>query len=143
LYWTPLDRLGFSATLEHGRHTGTVPPNGAPLFNYTDLTIERLPIELRYFSPTGLTLSFRTSHIKEHGTFVMSTPTPGTLAPGVDRFWLLDAFVGYRLPNRRGLLSLNADNLLDRHFRFQDVDPEDSSLIPERLISFRFTLSFD
>jgi tetratricopeptide (TPR) repeat protein len=143
VYWTPHDRLGFSAKLEHGRYTGTLPLNGIPLFNSSDMTIERLPIELRYFSPTGLMLGFRTSHIKEHGTFVMTTPIPGTLAPGEDRFWLLDAFVGYRLPNRRGLLSLNADNLLDRRFRFQDVDPEDTSLIPERLISFRFTLSFD
>ncbi|MEO8466112.1 MAG: TonB-dependent receptor, partial [Gammaproteobacteria bacterium] len=142
-YWTPHDRLGFSATLEHGRYTSTVPANGMPLFNYTGLTIERLPLELRYFSPTGLTLGFRTSHIKEHGTFVANTPVPGALEAGADRFWLLDAFVGYRLPNRRGLLSLNADNLMDRRFRFQDVDPEDTSLIPERLISFRFTLSFD
>ncbi len=142
-YWTPHDRLGFSAKLEHGRHSGTLPLNGIPLFNYSDLTIERLPVELRYFSPNGLMLGFRTSHIKEHGTFQMSTSPPGTLEPGADRFWLLDAFVGYRLPNRHGLLSLNADNLLDRRFRFQDVDPEDTSLIPERLISFRFTLSFD
>jgi len=88
-------------------------------------------------------LGFRTSHIEEHGTFVANSPIPGTLEPGADRFWLLDAFVGYRLPNRRGLLSLNADNLLDRRFQFQDVDPEDTSVIPERLISFRFTLSFD
>jgi len=143
LYWTPHDRLGLSAKLEHGRYASTLPLKGIPLFNYSDLTIERLPIELRYFSPTGLMLGFRTSHVRDHGTFVMSTPIPGTLAPGEDRFWLVDAFVGYRLPNRRGLLSLNADNLLDRRFRFQDVDPEDTSLIPERLISFRFTLSFD
>jgi outer membrane receptor protein involved in Fe transport len=73
----------------------------------------------------------------------MTTPVPDTLAPGADRFWLVDAFVGYRLRNRRGLLSLNADNLLDRRFRFQDVDPEDTTLIPERLLSLRFTLSFD
>ncbi len=142
LYWAPHDRLGFSATLEHG-HYLSPPINGTPLFNYSDLTIDRLPIELRYFSPTGLVLGFRTSHIRDHGTFVINTPTRDVLQPGTDSFWLLDAFVGYRLPNRRGLLSLNADNLLDRRFRFQDVDPEDSSLIPERLISFRFTLSFD
>jgi outer membrane receptor protein involved in Fe transport len=142
LYWTPHDRLGFSAKLEHGRYL-SAPINGTPLFNYSDLTIERLPIELRYFSPTGLVLGFRTSHIRDHGTFVTNTPTRDVLEPGEDRFWLVDAFVGYRLPNRRGLLSLNADNLLDRRFRFQDVDPEDTSLIPERLISFRFTLSFD
>jgi outer membrane receptor protein involved in Fe transport len=61
----------------------------------------------------------------------------------VDRFFILDAFVGYRLPHRRGLLSLNADNLLNERFQFQDIDPTNPSLIPERLLSFRFTLAFD
>jgi hypothetical protein len=55
----------------------------------------------------------------------------------------MDAFVGYRLPNRRGLLSLNAENLLDESFQYQDVDPTNPSLFPERLISFRFTLAFE
>jgi TonB dependent receptor len=142
LYWTPHDRLSFTAKLQHGRYTSP-PINGTPLFNYSDLTVERLPIELRYFAPSGWMLGFRMSHIREHGTFVTNTPSRDVLAPGEDRFSLVDAFVGYRLPNRHGLLSLNADNLLDRRFRFQDVDPEDTSLIPERLISFRFTLSFD
>src|SRR6185503_6297418 len=132
VYWTPHDRIGFSAKLEHSRYSSSPTLNGIPLFNYSDLTIERVPIELRYFSPSGLVLGFRTSHIRDRGTFVMTTPVPDTLAPGADRFWLVDAFVGYRLRNRRGLLSLNADNLLDRRFRFQDVDPEDTTLIPER-----------
>jgi outer membrane receptor protein involved in Fe transport len=88
-------------------------------------------------------LGVRTSRIEDHGIFATNTPTGRSLEPGADRFWLLDAFVGYRLPNRRGFLSLNADNLLDRRFRFQDADPEDTSLVPERLLSFRFTLAFD
>jgi hypothetical protein len=65
------------------------------------------------------------------------------MARDAERFWVLDAFVGYRLPNRRGLLSLNADNLLVESFRFQDIDPTNPSLFPERLISFRFTLAFE
>ena len=68
---------------------------------------------------------------------------PAALAPGEDRFWVVDAFVGYRLAKRRGLLSLNADNLLDEDFHFQDIDPTNPSLFPERLISLRFTLAFD
>ena len=56
---------------------------------------------------------------------------------------VLDAFVGYRLPNRRGLLSLAADNVLDESFQFQDVDASNPSLFPERVISFRFTLAFE
>jgi hypothetical protein len=142
LYWTPTDRLGVSAKLEHGRYRNA-PNDPMPLFGYSALTIERVPLELRYFSPTGLMLGFRTSHIREQGMFTSSTLPPGALEPGHDRFWIVDAFLGYRLPNRRGLLSLNADNLLDQRFRFQDVDPEDSSLIPTRLFSFRFTLAFD
>ena len=143
LYWTPTDRLGLQRQarawpLRELRRSIPYPP-----FGYSTLTIERLPLELRYFSPTGLMLGFRTSRIRDHGMFSSSTLPPNEVEPGQDRFWLVDAFVGYRLPNRRGLLSLNADNLLDRRFRFQDVDPEDSSLIPERLISFRFTLAFD
>ncbi|HVY66417.1 MAG TPA: FecR domain-containing protein [Gammaproteobacteria bacterium] len=142
VYWTPRPRLALSARYEHTNNTGP-PLAGYPLFNYTQLTIERLPIEVRYFSPSGLVLGFRTSHISDSGMFVMTTPAGRGLEPGADRFWLTDAFVGYRLPNRRGLLSLNANNLLDRRFRFQDVDPENTSLIPERVISFRFTLAFD
>jgi hypothetical protein len=41
------------------------------------------------------------------------------------------------------MLSLNADNLLDEAFQFQDVDPTNPSLFPERLVSLRFTLAFD
>jgi outer membrane receptor for monomeric catechols len=110
------------------------------------MEIERLPIELRYFTPAGLTMGLRASGVHQAGMF--QTPAaspfePGGLAAGQDRFWILDAFIGYRLPNRRGMLSLNADNLLDEAFQFQDVDPTNPSLFPERLVSLRFTLAFD
>ena len=107
---------------------------------------ERLPLEVRYFARGGLTVGARASHVQQEGMFRSAAPSPfdpPTLAPGEDRFWVVDAFVGYRLPNRRGLLSLNADNLLDEDFRFQDIDPTNPSLFPERLISLRFTLAFD
>jgi outer membrane receptor protein involved in Fe transport len=107
---------------------------------------EKLPVEIRYFSRGGLTIGARASHIEQTGEFLtgFATPvSPPPLAAGEDRFWVLDAFVGYRLPNRRGLLSLTADNLLDETFQFQDIDPTNPSLFPERLISFRFTLAFE
>jgi outer membrane receptor protein involved in Fe transport len=68
---------------------------------------------------------------------------PPAFAPGEDRFVTVDAFVSYRLPKRRGSLSLNADNLLDERFSFQDIDPTNPSVFPERLVSFRFTLAFE
>jgi outer membrane receptor protein involved in Fe transport len=49
--------------------------------------------------------------------------------------------VGYRLPKRRGVLSLNVDNLFDRRFRFQDTDPENPTIMPQRMAYFRFTIA--
>jgi outer membrane receptor protein involved in Fe transport len=142
LYWTPHDRVSLSARYERGRYH-SVPPG---LFGYSDMSIERLPIEARYFSPTGFTAGLRASHIRQDGVFLQTAAVPGAppaLAPGNDTFWVLDAFLGYRLPNSRGLLSLSADNLLDERFQFQDVDPETPSVMPERLLSIRFTIAFD
>ena len=118
-----------------------------PLLGYTHMKTERLPVEIRYFSQRG----FRSERARRTcSRAANSKPEPpshrSTLrrsTHGEDRFWVLDAFVGYRLPNRRGLLSLNADNLLDEDFQFQDIDPTNPSLFPERIVSFRFTLAFE
>jgi hypothetical protein len=61
---------------------------------------------------------------------------------------LLDAAVGYRLPKRWGSLSLEAKNILNEHFRYEDISRQltpktgNPRFIPERSILARFTLSF-
>lgn len=43
---------------------------------------------------------------------------------GQDRFWVADASIGYRLPNRYGIVSINIKNVLDEQFQFQQsFDP--------------------
>jgi hypothetical protein len=140
LLWAPRERLSVSARYEQGRYR-----SADAGFGYSSMTTARLPLEIRYFGRGGLTAGARVSRIEQHGLFLAPSlpPLPPSVAPGQDSFSLVDAFIGYRLPNRRGLLSLNADNLLDRQFQFQDVDPLNPSMIPERLFSFRFTLAFD
>lgn len=143
LYWLPLDELSITARYEHGRY-GSEP---IPLLGYSHMKTERLPVEIRYFARKGITVGGRLSRVEQSGEFQTGVaPTPFGPPPfgfGEDRFFIVDAFVGYRLPNRHGLLSLAADNLLDETFQFQDVDPTNPSLFPERLISFKFTLAFE
>jgi hypothetical protein len=143
LHWLPLDALSVAARYEHGRYAS----EPQPLLGYSHMSLDRLPVEVRYFSHRGFTIGGRATHVRQGGEFQSSLlQEPGSLPPlayGEDEFWVLDAFVGYRLPNRRGLLSLNADNLLDEDFQFQDIDPTNPSLFPERLVSFRFTLAFE
>jgi tetratricopeptide (TPR) repeat protein len=139
LYWMPLDALSVTAGYEHGRYSS----EPVELFGYSHMKMARLPLEIRYFARGGLAIGARASHVEQSGEFQTALEVPPPLAPGEDQFVVVDAFVGYRLPNRRGLLSLNADNLLDETFQFQDVDPTNPSLFPERLVSLRFTLAFE
>ena len=72
-----------------------------------------------------------------------------TLNPSTEEFYLVDAAIGYRLPKRRGIISLEGRNLLDEEFLFQDLQLRTSDpftvtrdFIPDRAILARITLNF-
>jgi outer membrane receptor protein involved in Fe transport len=141
LYWTPRADVSFSAGYQSQRFDA----DARSPFGFTHMRIERLPLEARYFSAKGLSAGLTVSRLQQSGEFVDGLTPEGFEAtePGEDDFWIVDASLGYRLPKRRGVLSLNVDNLLDTDFRFQDVDPENPSVMPERIAYFRFTVSFE
>ena len=60
-----------------------------------------------------------------------------------DNFWIVDVSLGYRLPKRYGIVSLGVLNLLDEEFKFQDTDPAQPLIPPERTALLRFTLTID
>jgi hypothetical protein len=61
---------------------------------------------------------------------------------------LLEAAIGYRLPNRRGILSLEGRNLLDEEFFYRNINFQTSEpvyyqrFIPHRTLFLRLTLNF-
>jgi hypothetical protein len=138
LYWFPSSTISVTALYEHGRYSS----EPLPSLGYYHMNTDRLPVEVRYFARGGFTFGARATFVEQSGYFQSAQPQL-PMAYGADSFALLDAFVGYRLPNRRGLLSLTADNLLDEAFQYQDVEPNNPSLFPESVISFRFTLAFE
>jgi outer membrane receptor protein involved in Fe transport len=132
LYWTPTETMTLSAEYQYDR----IEDRPIGLFGFTRMKAQRLPVELRYFGATGFTAGLRVSLVDQEGEFQQA-------GPGQDRFRVVDASIGYRLPKRRGVLSLNVDNLFDESFRFQDIDPENPSIMPERMAYLRFTFAFD
>jgi hypothetical protein len=84
------------------------------------------------------------SYVNQDGEFSSAIPELGTseIVPDEDQFWVVDASVSYRLPKRYGIISLIAKNLFDEEFMFQDMNPRNPLIFPDRLIVFRFTLSF-
>jgi len=97
----------------------------------------RLPLGIRFFSPTGFTAAVRASAIDQRGVFFVR----GEPAEGESRFWVVDAAVGYRIPRRYGRLLFEVKNLGDEAFDFQDLDPGRPRIRSGRVAVLRFVLS--
>ncbi len=140
LYWTPTERLGVSAAYAHENID-----YGALAFSdgYAELETRRLPVSVSWFHAPRLQTRVTASLVDQRGRFTRSLSNPfAEPEPGRDRFTVVDVALSYRLPRRLGKISLEARNLFDKRFKFQDVDPENTRYFPERTLSLRLTMSY-
>jgi tetratricopeptide (TPR) repeat protein len=99
------------------------------------------PTAISYFNPHGIFANLT-------GTFVsQEIDRSGTNNEGIENFFLVDASLGYRLPNRRGIFSVEARNIFDQTFLFRNIsfrtaEPINSRFVPTRTIFARLTLNF-
>jgi tetratricopeptide (TPR) repeat protein len=142
LNWTPFDQLALSTEYlfekfkreENGGFLGAE--------EFKELRTHRAPIGARYFHPCGFSAGAKATYVYQDGDFLVDDGFGGfTIEDGDDQFWILDAAISYRLPKRYGLISLEAKNLLDNEFHFQDTDPGNPRILPERFILLTATLS--
>lgn len=100
-----------------------------------------IPTSINYFNPQGFFASIT-------GTYVhQNIERSGMKNEKPEKFFLVDASAGYRFPNRRGIFSLEARNLFDESFLFQDINFHSSQttvtrFVPSRTIFARVTLNF-
>ncbi len=109
------------------------------------LKTHTLPVTLSYFHPNGL-------YAKARGTFIdqqLERRLDSALIAETlnDDFTLLDLSMGYRLPNRYGLINLSITNVFDTHFNYQDLNfltpnEQDPGIKPERQIFLSASFSF-
>jgi outer membrane receptor protein involved in Fe transport len=148
IYWTPMDRLAFAAqyffeSFDREPRIGIF--GGEPI----KLTTPRAPLSLSYYSHSGLFSNFTATYINQD---VVVRGLADSDFPQSDRFWILDASVGYRLPKRWGIINLGVRNLLDEKFSFQDANFNPfaviegellpSPFVPERVLYAQITLAF-
>lgn len=138
LFWTPHPWLAASIEFLYERLERSDNAAGPELF--TDIETFRVPLGISFFHPSGFIGRLKPTYIHQKGDF--GEPFDGTVESGEDQFWVVDASVGYRLPKRWGLITIEVKNLFDEEFQFQDTDPANPLIIPERLVLFRFTLAF-
>ncbi|MFO1430685.1 MAG: tetratricopeptide repeat protein [Candidatus Competibacteraceae bacterium] len=107
-----------------------------------------VPLAVRYFNPSGLFGELGAIYVRQKVDG--ESPEESSKLTDQENFVLLNAAIGYRLPKRWGIISLEGWNLLDKNFRYQDMSfrtshtetPVDPRFIPERTIFSRITLNF-
>ncbi|WP_230314451.1 TonB-dependent receptor domain-containing protein [Candidatus Contendibacter odensensis] len=144
LYWLP--SRNWSVTVEYlyegfkmldGQYRRTSFP--------TQLETTTVPLNVRYFSPLGFFAGAGVTYVDQRVNY---DPEATATASGSDDFFLFDATVGYRLPKRYGIIALEARNLLDQQFQFQDYsfqtanNSTDPRFLPERTFLARIILNF-
>jgi tetratricopeptide (TPR) repeat protein len=111
------------------------------MLNYT-LETNAIPLAIKFFHDTGL-------YAQTGPTVVWQDASYGAGSRLDTDFVLLDAAIGYRLPHRIGIVSLEGRNLLDDRFLYQDANFKASDpfnvvqpYVPSRTIMGRLVLSF-
>jgi len=140
--WRITPRLAAGAELRAEKlQRENLPPSG-PVFVPLEIDTKALPLTLAYHAPSGVFARARTSFVNQE---IFSRDGFGAESRVRDRFSVVDLSIGMRLPGRRGLVSLEVNNLLDERFVYRDTafegEPRVPMYVPERTVFFRLQLS--
>jgi tetratricopeptide (TPR) repeat protein len=136
LYWTPHDWLAFR--VEYGYEN----------FEFTEqlsqgaerVETHSVPLGVNFFHPSGLFGALKATWYYQDGKFEKFDTI--TVKNADNTFWMVDAAVGYRLPNRYGFITAGVTNLFDNNnFNYWEVDPKNSRIQPARQVFVKVTLA--
>jgi outer membrane receptor protein involved in Fe transport len=132
-YWMPADYAALSAEYSYDR---TEPEDGSTPFAH-DLKTHRVPLGCRFFLPAGFAPKAQLTYVDQHR--FATDPLTGGMAVQSDSFWVLDVGLGYRLPKKTGTLTVEARNLLDQRFEYEELDPLQPVAFRERTLLVKMT----
>ncbi|MEP6601618.1 MAG: TonB-dependent receptor, partial [Nitrospirota bacterium] len=141
LYWLATPRISVSAEYFYERLDRTPTPATIST-NPRQVATNRFPLGIQYHHANGLFATLQTSYVDQRVGFPAAAA--GLTNEG-SRFWITDAALGYRLPQRRGIVSFEIKNLFDRRFGYQDADlngePKLPLFSPDRLFLLKLYLT--
>ena len=125
LHWAPHRRLALAAEyqFEDFERESVLVRGKRVLRGLPELRTHYLPLAISYFHPSGL-------FTRLGATYVHQEATTRELSDVHDRFWTLDASIGYRLPKRYGLVGFEVKNLFDEEFDYQNSFNEEEQQLP-------------
>ncbi len=116
--------------------------NGDQKLSYDQIETAYLPLTFKYFNTVGIFAELGGTYI--HQSIESNSQR---IESFTSNFYLLDASVGYRFPKQYGSISFEANNLLNKHFKFRDRnfqmnEVRVSEILPELTFMARITFNF-
>jgi tetratricopeptide (TPR) repeat protein len=144
IYWLPHAYWAVSGEFQFERYTRNAAAFGENVDKPHQIHTLSAPLALNYFHPSGIFSKFSTTFVQQNIKRVRES----SLLENHDGFTLFDVALGYRLPSRRGILSLEGRNLSDENFFYRSYNFQvnevitSSRFIPTRTFFVRLTLNF-
>ena len=146
-FWTPWSELALSAEFVYDKFKAQQGGNNFTIsFLPEQVTTVSMPLRARYFWKNGLFAGVGATFVYQDVDRFETSP----FTDGDDRFGVVDATAGYRLPKRFGVFSIGVQNVFDRNFNFQDDsyrefddEPHTGPYIPDLIIVGRLTVNLD
>jgi len=124
-FWTPIETVAIKALYNFEQFKR----NPTSDFNRpVEVKTHRMPLTINYFNNKGFFAKFGATFVEQNVKYQSKTQH---LLPGNNHFWIIDTAIGYRLPNRWGIISFGIKNLLNEKFNFEDVDYAGGALAPQ------------
>jgi hypothetical protein len=110
------------------------------LLSYSRVKTHRVPLSARFFHPSGIGALVGVTYLKQDGDF---RPSGGSdFVPGNRSFWVVDAAVRYRLPQRYGFVVVGVNNLTDERSTYEATDSQNVGIRPGRVVFARVIVAF-
>jgi len=104
-----------------------------------EVKTQSIPLGISFFHPAGWSSGLNATYYNQEGEF--QNKNDSSFQNGSDNFWVVDAAISYRLPQRYGFVSVGATNLFDEKFNYADTDVNNPRIQPGRSVYCRVTLA--
>jgi tetratricopeptide (TPR) repeat protein len=146
-HWAPWKNVAFTAQLVYDRFEA----EESELTDFSvvpeDMTTISVPVGVNFFHDSGLFAGITTTYVDQD--LERSDGNVLDYGQGRSGFGLVDLRLGYRFPKRRGIVTFQVNNLLDKEFNYQDNSfrefqdaPSAGPYLPDRQALLYLTLNW-
>ncbi len=144
-YWVPFEWMSFRSEYRYEKFSRDFTLGLGDLTNPRSIETQQVPLSLNLFHGSGLFAKLTETFVSQRVKMVTDSSSLPLENLGTN-FWTFDAALGYRLPKRIGIISLEGRNLFDNKFNYQSTfdasGPQLTPFVPERQLFIKLSLFY-